>query len=349
MAAIIPRLTVLTCVMSLAACGAEAAPTPLVQNPMLEVWCGEHPCQWTTRGDTKRVGTWHPDDYAIELSGAGSAVTQVNPTVNEQKSRCFSFSLTADIGEDARVWLELDFLDDGKVEFSSEIPKLQWGRKTFDITPPTWYQGVRFIIRNEGPGRAVVAQLEVVNNGFNCSAPPIPLWARPAGARCENDEDCAIQRCTGFACGGGCKTASECAAGEVCGRVLGRNTTVDACTPRGSLRFGAVCSLDEQCESAACGDGICSECVPASTCRDGTRCERSKLAPTNGSTSGLPFQCGPGVRDRGAGELCTTGTDCESGYCDGVSVNCAVSGCISQQSSCSSQCIQSLVVPGMCR
>src|SRR5437868_11081123 len=85
----------------LAAC-ASAGPRPtqggpLVQNPMIEIWCGAHPCAWTTRGETERVGTWHPDDYAIELVGADSAVTQLNPSVNEEKAHCYAFSLTAEI------------------------------------------------------------------------------------------------------------------------------------------------------------------------------------------------------------------------------------------------------------
>src|ERR1700742_558571 len=92
------------CAALLGACGGSAE-EPLVQNPMIEMWCGAHPCAWTTRGETKRIGTWHPDDYAIELVSEDAAVTQLNPTVNEQKSRCFAFSLTADVSMDAKVYL----------------------------------------------------------------------------------------------------------------------------------------------------------------------------------------------------------------------------------------------------
>jgi hypothetical protein len=172
----------------------------LVDNPMLQAWCGAHPCEWMTIGDTQRVGTWHPDDYAIELVGDDSGVTQLNADVNQEKSSCFAFSLTADIGADTKVYLTLDFLDDGVPEFEALLPELHWERKTFDITPPTWYKGVRFIVRKEGAGHAIVAQLDVANKRSGCFAPAIALGNRPAGARCMSDDECEMQQCANAIC-----------------------------------------------------------------------------------------------------------------------------------------------------
>jgi hypothetical protein len=190
---------------AIAACGAEQAPGP-IENPMLQLWCDQHPCGWEVEGKAKRVGTWHPDDYALELVDDDAALSQVRPELDYTLAACFSFSLMAHVAKGARVFLELDFLDDGKVEFSAPIPKSDWEVRTFDISTPTWYEGVRFRVRKAGPGEVIVAELNVELAKLSCPRTPLPLSDRPAGALCENDEECAS---------GGCRIA-EVSKGGTC-------------------------------------------------------------------------------------------------------------------------------------
>jgi hypothetical protein len=177
---------------SLAACGADSQPSP---NPMFERWCDEHPCGWEDRGEVKRVGTWHPDDYAIELISDDAEISQLRAELDSTRTTCLAFSMIAHITGDARAHLELDFLDDAEVEFSERIPRSNWQRRTFTITTPTWYRGVRFIVRKDGPGKVVVAELNVELAADDCTATPLPLRNRPDGASCDSDDQCASGRC----------------------------------------------------------------------------------------------------------------------------------------------------------
>ncbi|HET6335850.1 MAG TPA: hypothetical protein VFG30_21640 [Polyangiales bacterium] len=183
------------CLAGLLAACAPGSKSP-INNPNLERWCDDHPCGWDVEGEAKRVGTWHPDDYAIELVGDDSAVSQVRPELNATLATCFAFSLMAHVAKDARALLELDFLDDGEVEFSERIPTSDWDVHTFEITTPTWYEGVRFRVRKDGPGEVIVAELNVHLAEMGCPATPLALNNRPAGAKCKSAEECASGSCS---------------------------------------------------------------------------------------------------------------------------------------------------------
>jgi hypothetical protein len=121
------------------------------------------------------------------------------------------------------------------------------------------------------------------------------------------------------------------------------------CTLHATRQFGEVCSLDEQCESDVCNDGVCSECSATSPCSNGGACALPKLLAATRDNRGIPSQCSSGQHLRAAGDQCTDPTDCKSGTCSGSSVGCALRACADPQAACSKQCIQSRVVPGMCR
>jgi hypothetical protein len=179
-----------------------AAGGNVINDPMVQRWCDAHPCGWDVTGETKRVGSWHPNDYAIELVSDAASVSQLNATVGAGTGRdssaagvsCFSFSMIADIAASARVFVELDFLDDGQIDFSQRMPASDWERRTFNITAPTWYQGVRFIVRKDGPGHVVLAELRAQSSDA-CVRPPVELGSRPDNANCDNAEQCSSGHC----------------------------------------------------------------------------------------------------------------------------------------------------------
>jgi len=179
----------------LAACGSA----DLIRDPALERWCGSQPCEWQVEGSVQRVGTWHTDDYALQLLSDDARIWQDNGTATSESSRCFEFGMVAQIDRDTRVFLELDFLADGSVEFSQRLPPSRWERLTFRITAPTWYRGVRFSLRKDGPGRAILAELSALNAPGTCTAPPIELHDRPARATCSTDgARASASPCRGF-------------------------------------------------------------------------------------------------------------------------------------------------------
>jgi hypothetical protein len=192
-------------VASLVACS-SGAESPTMPNPMLERWCEAHPCDWDHQGKIKQVGTWHPDDYAVELVSDDAAISQFRAELDSTQAKCFAFSLMAHIAHDAHAYVELDFLDDGEVEFSERIPASNWDVRTFTVTTPTWYRGVRFIVRKAGPGQVVVAEFNAELMRNRCSVTPLPLNDRPVAASCENDEQCASGSCpiSGLSDGGTC-------------------------------------------------------------------------------------------------------------------------------------------------
>jgi hypothetical protein len=190
---------------AIAGCGgAESAASA---NPMLQRWCDAHPCAWDVHGEVKRVGTWHPDDFAAELVSDDASLSQLR--ADHAPARCLLFSLMAQVDERASAFLELDFLDDGDVEFSARIPKSDWEVRTFAIAAPTWYEGVRFTIRKAGPGRVILAELNVTLAQSGCPTTPLalddrPLDDRPSGAGCENDSQCTSGHCPILSAGGTC-------------------------------------------------------------------------------------------------------------------------------------------------
>ena len=183
----------------LVACAQGEANSPAM-NAAFERWCDKHPCGWDVEGDFEQVGTWHPDDYAIELLGDDAVASQLRAELNSSKTTCLEFSLMAKISESAHAFLELDFLDDGMIEFSERIPESDWEVRRFTIHTPDWYEGVRFSMRKQGKGQVVLAELNVELKQTGCAATPLELLGRPSSAPCRRDEECSSGHCNGAAC-----------------------------------------------------------------------------------------------------------------------------------------------------
>jgi hypothetical protein len=304
----------------LAAVGCEAG--DLISNPMTDRWCGDRPCSWEVEGQIARVSTWHSHDFAVALLSDQAKLSQLNASVSAKKTECYSFSLIADVAAQARVFLELDFLDDGVVEFSQRLPPSRWELRTFLIKTPSWYEGVRFIVRKDGPGEAALAELSAKASDA-CSGERVKLEHRPDGVSCEQDTDCEHARCAHGACS---FCHDDCASGEICGLAPYHGELVDRCTAPHTASFGEGCSADAQCREGACCDGVCSECCPGThECADAGACARSKLMDMVNVpqlTLTYPFQCSPGEFRSPTGATCSTDLDCRSGHCTGGGVGC---------------------------
>lgn len=183
----------------LVACGNDA-PMANAPNFAFERWCDKHPCGWDVEGDFEQVGTWHPNDYAIELLGDDAVASQLRAELTSWKTTCLEFVLMAKISANAHAFLELDFLDDGMIEFSQRIPESDWEVRRFTIHTPDWYEGVRFSFRKQGEGEVVLAELNVELEQIGCAATPLELLGRPSSAPCRRDEECSSGRCDGTAC-----------------------------------------------------------------------------------------------------------------------------------------------------
>ena len=173
---------------------AACEPTDLIRDPQLDRWCGDRPCSWEVEGEIDRIGTWHEKDYAVRFTSDDAKLSQLNATVSDLDASCFHFTMLAKVGPDVKLFLELDFFDDGRVDLQQRIPEGNWDFRQFVITPPTWYEGVRFILRKDGPGYAALAQL-TADVSEACTKAPIDLGPRPEGARCDIDEHCAVGTC----------------------------------------------------------------------------------------------------------------------------------------------------------
>lgn len=336
----------LVAALALAGC----ADADLVQNPLLDRWCGDRPCGWDVDGEIERVGTWHPNDYAVALVSDDARLHQLNAEVDASVD-CFEFSMIAKIDERARVYVELDFLDDGVAEFSQRLRPTDYEPLRFLITTPTWYHGVRFAVRKHGPGKAVLGRMRVTESS-KCTAPPLDLDHRPLAALCEGDDQCTDGFCVDSVCAG-CRDAATCGAGESCGYVAGEHGDARACVMDGSVAIGAPCNDGAQCESGICCEGACSECCAADDCAAGGRCayprfEGEVVDPQLLDSWNWPKLCDPDAAARTAGELCVSDADCASGACRGGDVVCAHETCDPADDACIDWCIVFRAVTGQC-
>ena len=212
--------------------------------------------------------------------------------------------MVAKIDPGVRIFLELDFLDDGVIDFQQRLPESDFDQLRFLITPPQWYDGVRFILRKDGPGRAVLAELSA-QPSTACTAPPVALLARPDGIECESDDDCANGRCTYDDRCGGCIDDGYCIDGKVCGFAPVRTAYVTICVEPAKDELGDRCLDDAECASGICCGGACSECCTSADC-GGSECgQPGDLPATVDEDTELfwPYLCEPDSRERATSAL----------------------------------------------
>ncbi len=175
-----------------------------LENPSFDRWCDAGPCGWQVdEGVIRPTGTWHAEDKGVSFV---SEQAQLSQLVQTSSVRCFQFDLLADVEVEARLVLRLNFNDDTTIDLEQQVPEVRWQRWPFIVAAPVDYNGVRFILRKLGEGRALVGQLSVerVNN---CSGEPLTLLDDSV---CRIDAVCMSGSCSAGRCGrcpeSGCET-----------------------------------------------------------------------------------------------------------------------------------------------
>ncbi len=292
---------------------------PVVKDSSFELWCGDQLCAWSTdSGSVRRVPTWHEKDFGVELVGDGARISQRSDL--DETTGCLRFEVTAEIEDRASLIVEMDFFDDGKIDFSQIVPSAGWAPLHFDVPTPISYSGVRFIVRKTGNGRAILAQLDV-SKGGDCTSPRPNVTDRPLGASCGASEECASGLCesaAGFPACSGCKNDAGCTAGQACGVESSDQRNVYlACGAAGRHLIGERCETGTECASGVCCGDVCSECCAGSApCSGGRTCGRIPFDPQI-KLLRLPSLCAPGQGTAAAGAACVAPSDCASGRCTG--------------------------------
>jgi hypothetical protein len=278
-------------------------------DPSFDLWCGSELCYWQTdAGSVRREPTWHPADYGVALVGDPATISQrIEVPDRWSPPRCYRFETLADIDPNTSVSLELDFQDDGLVDFRTPVAGNDWVDVQYLVTAPTWHQTVRFTLRKTGPGRAVLAQLRITQSAY-CSGDPLPLDGRPTGAFCETDQQCLGGLCENESCGT-CRTSDACQSGEVCRLLSSEYGYYSGCAPPLPTFLGAPCSDDAACLSGICCLGVCSQCCDDDPCADAVACAQAN------PDAAQPWQCAPGQRQGSPGSACMRNDDCQSAAC----------------------------------
>ena len=308
-----------------------------LQNQSFDAWCGDNLCLWETDvGAIEKVSTWHREDYGASFTEDPTIISQ---RVDTRSTKCFLFTVTADVADDAALYFELDYLDDDLLhpDFSTRIEAPDWNKVKVDAVVPSWCDELRVILRKTGSGEVVVASL--YDERYEECAMEIPNDDRPAGLVCEEDEDCRDGMCDpfvamddniGFYSCGACSTASDCDAEEVCGLEFSRDKEVmfRACGEPSRHTLGERCLFDDECKTGICCDGQCSECCSDDDCNDMISCiEPDPLEPN---------RCGPEDRLQPEGASCLKDEDCRSGVCEAAVDRAYLSICTSDGRLCTS-------------
>ncbi|MFH2004966.1 MAG: hypothetical protein ABI333_00135, partial [bacterium] len=142
------------------------------------------------------------------------------------------------------------------------------------------------------------------------------------GDTCNDGAECVSGYCFNPP-GPGPHICSECEVDGDCSGTMTCNFTAgDAyAVCGGSAALGDACATGADCQSGFCNGSVCSECEGDGDCTGGGTC--------TDDTGGVGyFVCAGGL-----GDVCTTGTDCNSGFCydpvwpgDNLCSECEVDG-----------------------
>jgi hypothetical protein len=321
----------------------------IVGDPTFDLWCGEQLCAWKLeQGQIRRVSTWHRSDYGVEMVGSAVVISQV-AQISSLDTSCLEYRLQVDREDSVNLYMEMDFLDDGKVEHSQPLGGDGYSPETYRLRPPSWFDRVRFIVRKSGDGRAVLAEIKIkkVDVSECAGAKPIALGHLPEGAPCGSGAECDSGRCvetrqwradvswTDPRVTGGqttvcsrCEADADCAASEVCGLRWtdgAKGYLWRGCVTKAERTMGERCAVDAECATGTCCQGVCAECCAVSSgagstpCAGGLTCE-ARDPKTLGKDYGfqiLAAQCAPGQHKGAPGAPCLQDDDCAGGSCKG--------------------------------
>ena len=308
-----------------------------LQNQSFDAWCGDNLCLWeTNEGAIEKVSTWHEEDYGASFLEDPSVISQ---QVLNGSTKCFLFTVMADVADDAALYLEIDYLDDdlSNPEFSQRIEAPDWNKVKVDAVVPSWCDEFRIILRKTGSGKAVVAS--IYDERYDSCPMEVPEDERPTGFVCADDDECKDAMCdpfvamddnAGFYSCGTCSTASDCETGEACGLESSRDREVmyRACGEPARHTLGERCLFDDECKSDICCGGQCSQCCNDDDCDEALSC--IEAAPLE------PHRCAPEAGAQPEEAPCLKDEDCESGVCEASVDRSYLSICTSDGRLCTS-------------
>ncbi len=136
----------------------QCGDTHYISDSGFDLWCGEELCNWeVASGTVQKAPTWHKDDYAVELLGPDTRISQ---TSEADGTDCLRFSVLAEIAENARVTLQVDLNSDDTIDYEQELGRAEWEVLVHLVSVPDTWRGARFTLHKEGPGRVRLAQIE---------------------------------------------------------------------------------------------------------------------------------------------------------------------------------------------
>lgn len=209
------------------ACMAPGCDGDVLNDPTFHLWSddGKTLRDWTLDvGTVHRAPTWHPNDYGIELVDTPTQISQAS----DQISECMEFSAIGDVEASAQAKLQVDFNGDGTPDFDSPIAETHWRMtKTLIFTPEGYTAApalsfvrprTRFLLRKDGPGRAVLAEIRV-RKTTGCSGPRLELKGVAIGSNCASASQCASGTCCNAVCSACCAgpgASNACRDGVAC-------------------------------------------------------------------------------------------------------------------------------------
>jgi hypothetical protein len=239
----------------------SCVPEPdIIENERLDIWCSENElCSWENDGKIRRVGTWHANDYGVNLDGSNVVLSQIASDV----SGCLFFYSLVDIDSDVRVTLELDIFDDGVSEYTHKIIGQDFDSVHFDLLVPKPAPNTRVIIRKKGASRAVLAEFFVDAKNAECTSPPFDFELRAIGDPCASDSWCDSGMCA-------VREQAERGICDDCSLEAACDEALLACIEgeeANCFNRHLTCLEDDKTEN-----GVCSECLGASDCEENERC-----------------------------------------------------------------------------
>lgn len=155
--------------------GCETAwqPESHTLNASFDEWCGDVPCEWLLEeGRVEPVPTWHPADLAASFIGERVSLSQLLERDDARGASCIRIDVLLDVEAGAKVWLEIDDLDDGSVEWTREVTATDFEPQQVRVRLPEGPRDFRLRAVKEGVGEAALAMLRGVQDVSTCPDTP---------------------------------------------------------------------------------------------------------------------------------------------------------------------------------
>jgi hypothetical protein len=135
-----------------------AACSTKLENPSFDLNCAGSVCAWEIdEGKVQKVPTWHERDEALEFV---STPAQISQYVAGDLTCPLRVEVMGEIDASAKLTVSVDLNDDGETDAEYTLREdLDWDSHTFYLNALDDAEDFRFVIRKDGPGRAILAHV----------------------------------------------------------------------------------------------------------------------------------------------------------------------------------------------